>query len=202
MSAEAAAIVVGVLLAFVGYVVKYVNDLRLAQRKDRLDRVNRQLSELYGPLYALNAADSRLWSEFMHLHAPKSQAFWSLTGKPPTDEQAEAWRLWMTTVFMPLNREMRNAVVDHADLLRDSDGMPKCLLDLCAHVAGYETVLERWRSGNFDTHKARDNVSVINFPVSELASYIDAAYLELKREQNALLRMRATARRGKRRSAG
>jgi hypothetical protein len=94
----------------------------------------------------------------------------------------------MTTVFMPLNVEMRNAVIDHADLLRDSDGMPKCFLDLCAHVAGYETVLERWRTGNFDPYKARDNTSVINFPASELASYIEAAYLELKREQSDLLR--------------
>jgi hypothetical protein len=193
MSAEVATIVVGVLIAFIGYVVKYVNDLRLAQRKDRLDRVNRQLSELYGPLFALNAAGSRLWTEFMRLPGRRSHV-WLFEG---ADDQGKAWRLWMTTVFMPLNVEMRDAVVDHADLLRDTDSMPNCLLDLCAHVAGYETVLERWRTGDFDPQDARDNTSVIDFPADDLASYIDTAYIELKREQSELLRGLGVTRRRK-----
>ena len=33
------------------------------------------------------------------------------SGYAPTLEQADAWRLWMTTVFMPLNVQMRDAVV-------------------------------------------------------------------------------------------
>jgi hypothetical protein len=187
MSVETAAIVVTVLLALLGYVVKYFNDLRLAQRKDRLDRVNRQLSDLYGPLFALNAAANRLWDEFTRLHAtPGSAWFWD-TSKPPAVEQADAWRLWMTTVFTPLNAQMRDAVVEHADLLRDEEGMPSCLLDLCAHVAGYETVLERWRRGEFDPLDLRDNTSVINYPAAELTRYVEAAYAELKREQAGLL---------------
>jgi hypothetical protein len=48
-------------LAGVGYFAKYRNDLEIARRKDRLDRVNRQLSELYGPLYAhLSASDAAI----------------------------------------------------------------------------------------------------------------------------------------------
>jgi hypothetical protein len=188
MSVEATAIVVSVVLAFVGYVVKYANDLRLAQRKHRLERVSRQLSDLYGPLFALSAASGRLWSEFTRLHStPGESAFWSRRG-PPTTEQTDAWRLWMTTVFMPLNVEMRNAVVDHADLLREPNELPRCLLDLCAHVAGYEIVLARWQSGNFNPTDFRDNTSVINFPADELARYAAAAYLDLKREQSMLLR--------------
>jgi hypothetical protein len=192
MSAEVATIVVGVLIAFIGYGVKYVNDLRLAQRKDRLDRVNRQLSELYGPLFALNAAGTRLWTEFMRLPGRRSHV-WLFE---EADDKGKAWRLWMTTVFMPLNVEMRNAVVDHADLLRDTD-MPTCLLDLFAHVAGYETVLERWRTGDFDPRDARDNTSVIDFPAEKLASYIDTAYFDLKREQSELMRGLGVARRRK-----
>jgi hypothetical protein len=66
--------------------------------------------------------------------------------------------------------------------------VPSCLLDLCAHVAGYETVLERWRKGDFDPLDFRDNTSVINYPAAELARYVEAAYVELKREQAELLR--------------
>ena len=103
----------------------------------------------------------------------------------------------MTTVFMPLNLEMRNVVIDHADLLRDADGMPDCLLDLCAHVAGYETVLERWRSGRFDPREPRDNTSVIDYPGDALTRYVNAAYFDLKREQSELLRRLGVARGGK-----
>ncbi len=46
------AVVVTIGLAFVGYVVTYLNGLRLSQRQERLARVNRQLGEFYGPLYA------------------------------------------------------------------------------------------------------------------------------------------------------
>ncbi|MER6468031.1 hypothetical protein [Streptomyces collinus] len=51
--------VVTIGLAFVGYVVTYLNGLRLTQRQERLARVNRQLSDLYGPLFALTEANSR-----------------------------------------------------------------------------------------------------------------------------------------------
>ncbi|MGW3321841.1 hypothetical protein [Streptomyces virginiae] len=43
-----------------GYMMAtYVDGLRLAQRQARLARVNRQLSDFYGPLFALMAANSR-----------------------------------------------------------------------------------------------------------------------------------------------
>ena len=88
---------------------------------------------------------------------------------------------------MPLNVQMRNAIIDHADLLHDSDGMPNSFLDLCAHVAGYETVLEPWRSGNFDPSDYRDNTSVVKFPAAELGGYVHDAYHELRLEQETLL---------------
>ena len=44
-------IIVTVALAFIGYFATYFNNLRIAQRKDRLDLVNRQLYDFYGPLY-------------------------------------------------------------------------------------------------------------------------------------------------------
>jgi hypothetical protein len=66
-------------------------------RKDRLDRVNRQLSELYGPLYALDRAGYRLWQVFRSRHG---RDFWG-SDHPPTTVEAAARRLWMTTVFSP-----------------------------------------------------------------------------------------------------
>jgi hypothetical protein len=175
-----------VLLAALGYAVKYWNDLRLAQRKDRLDRVNRQLSELYGPLFALDSASGRLWTEFRSLYRPGPRPFWS-EGDRPTEDEAEAWRAWITTVFMPLNRKMMDAAIGHADLLRERGPMPQPLVDLFAHVSGYEIVMERWKTGDFDATAPRDNVSVINFPRATLSPYISRTYEALKAEQSALL---------------
>ncbi len=186
MDGETIALIVTVLLAMAGYAIKYLNDVRLAQRKDRLDRINRQLSELYGPLFALNLAVGQLWQVFRFRHRP-SGPFWGKSD-PPTSEDAAAWRLWMTTVFMPLNREMERVVVQHADLLFRSEEMPKCLLDLCAHVAGYEPLSERWRVGDFDPLDPDHNVSAIDYPADALAQYAETAFRELRAEQSKLLR--------------
>jgi hypothetical protein len=110
----ATALTLGVtaLLALTGYLATYYNNLRLARRRDQLDRLSRQLSELYGPLFALDAASSRLWDEFRRRHS----LFWVSGEARDGRAEADAWGLWMITVFMPLNRRMMEVVITHADL--------------------------------------------------------------------------------------
>lgn len=108
----------------------------MASRKDRLDRVNDQLKNLYGPLLAsISAADSA-WTTFRQQYRPQGGHFWK-TSPPPTDEEGEAWRLWIRIVFMPLNRQMRDLIVANAHLF-DEEQVPECLLKLSAHVSAYE----------------------------------------------------------------
>jgi len=179
MSWQAAlTLAVPVLIAVVGYVFTYVNGVRLAARKDRLDRVTRQLSDFYGPLLALSSANAAAWETFRRRHRP-GMGFWN--DPPPTPDDAAAWRLWMTTVFVPANRRMRDVVVNKADLL-DEDDMPQAMLDLCAHVAAYEPILRRWEDGDFSEH----HVS-LNFPSEDLQAYLSRSFRGLKAEQNKLL---------------
>ena len=63
------AVVVTIGLALAGYVVTYLNRVRLAQRQERLARVNRQLASFYGPLFALTEANSRTFAAFVERHA-------------------------------------------------------------------------------------------------------------------------------------
>jgi hypothetical protein len=175
-------LVVTVLVAATGYVATYTTNLRLARRKDRLERVNRQLSELYGPLYAQAEAVDRAWDKFAARYMP----MWTV---PPsaTAEQAATWRLWMSTVFMPLNRRMVELVVSRADLLNE-ETIPEPLKELCAHVACYEPVLARWQEDCFDSIRLDDHVSIAgDFPRNELASYIRMSFESLKLEQARLL---------------
>lgn len=160
-------LVVTVVVAAFGYGATYLTNLRLARRKDHLDRINRQLSELYGPLYAQSEAADRAWRKF----AARYGAVWTAS-VPATTEQAATWRLWMSTVFMPLNRRMVETVVSHADLLRE-DTIPEPLKELCAHVACYEPIVARWQENGFNSVRVDDHMSIAgNFPRAELDAYL------------------------------
>lgn len=169
------------LIAVAGYLMTYQNNLRLNERKDRLDRVTRQLSDFYGPIFATASASMAAWRVFRSQYRPGG-SFWDKPGPPPDDDETAAWRRWMTTVFMPLNRRLRDVIVEHADLL-DDDRVPQLLLDVCAHVASYEAVLQRWEEGDYTEH-----TSPLNFPADELLAYAAAGVERLKSEQQKLLR--------------
>jgi hypothetical protein len=89
-------LLVTAFLAFIGYIVKYLNDVAMARRKDRLDRINQQLRNLYGPLYAIDQASGIAWQAFRSRYRKKQSYFRS--NPPPNEEDLKAWRLWMFIV--------------------------------------------------------------------------------------------------------
>jgi len=167
-------------VAIVGLFAAYITNLRLAQRSAQLDRVSHQLSDFYGPLYALSSAANISWGAFRATHRPRGP-YWGDPSNPVSDADAAAWRLWMSQVFMPLNRQMRDLVVTNAQLL-DEDQMPKCLLTLCAHVAAYETILTKWAVEDFSEHAAP-----VPFPRKELTEYAARGFELSKSRQQWLL---------------
>ena len=170
-------LLVTVCLALTGYFYS----LFLARRKDKLDRINRQLSDLYGPLYALSKTGEHVWLSFRSRHRPYKGSFWKADPQM-TDADADAFRLWIRSVFMPLNRQMMNLVVNRADLLEGTE-IPKCLLDLCAHISAYEALLKQWDKNDFTA-----NEPIVNFPRRPLAKYVEEEFCRLKKEQDTLLR--------------
>jgi hypothetical protein len=187
-----ATLAVSIFLAFVGYIVKYRYDLKISQRKDKLDRVNLQLKELYGPLLALGHASQIAWKHFRHRYRPNTRAFWNVPNDPPTSEEAAAWRLWMTEVSMPMLVRMEELILGNADLIDDPE-MPPSFIALCAHVAGYKLAMKKWESGDYS-----DNISTINYP-HELHDYVEREFVRIKSEQEDLIAL--TSRRTGRRSA-
>lgn len=171
--------VVTILVAFTGYLATYFNNLRLSQRNQRLERVSRQLGELYGPLYGLNEAETAIWQIFRARYRPEQHFFDE--EDPPTEEELEAWRLWMTTVFAPMNNQMHELVLSKSDLLIETE-MPECLRELCAHVVGYQLVMRKWEREDFS-----ENLSLVPFPSNGLTKYLANSYHTLKAEQARLL---------------
>jgi hypothetical protein len=126
--------VITVALAFIGYVATYINNIRINQRQARLDRVNRQLSELYGPLLATVESVDRVWNYFVKKYQVSVRGKDNVLyfGDEPADEpELEVWRIWLQTVFMPSNRRLYELILAKTDLLRDDD-MPEDALDLCS----------------------------------------------------------------------
>jgi hypothetical protein len=163
----------------VSWFVAFQHNLRLAERRDQLDRVTSQLRDFYGPLFAMASAGASSWSVFRSIYRFEVDSYWN-DPPPPTAEEAVAWRLWMTEVFMPLNRQMQQIVVARADLLEESE-MPGCLLDLCAHVAAYEPILKRWERSDFSDH-----FPPLPFPPT-LFPYLSTSFSRLKGKQRILL---------------
>jgi hypothetical protein len=153
----------------------------LANRKSRLERVNSQLKLLYGPLYALTNASNRSWIAFRSTCRPSGAFFDS--SSPPTESELKEWRLWMTTVFMPLNLEMEKLILSNMDLLV-GDEIDSSLVELCAHVQAYKTVLRRWETQDFSVHHAP-----MDFPSEEVRKVVSTNFALLKQEQQALLEL-------------
>lgn len=169
--------------ALIGYAITYRNNLKLEQVRGRLDRVNRQLGDLYGPLLALVSGGTRARVAFLERYRPGKRAFWEDT---PNEEEGAVWRLWMTEVFMPLNLQIEKIIVENTDLL-DSDHMPEPFLDLVAHVEAYRTVIKRWGQADFSEY-----VSLLPFP-SGLQGHVEEEFARLKRLQGELLGLLGSA---------
>ena len=175
----AATLLITLLVALSGYGYS----LYLARRRDRLERINLQLSQYYGPLYSLSQTGEYVWRSFRETHRPHKGNYWT-QGPPVLESDAHAFRVWMSGVFMPQNRAMKDIIVHRADLLEETE-MPQCLLDLCAHVSAYQALEKQWEQGNYYEH-----VPSVNFPRKALSKYSAEKYLKLKGEQARLLNNR------------
>ena len=160
-----------VMLAFLGYIVTYLNNLQLSRRKDRLERVNKQLSELYGPMFSLTHASSIAWKWFREAHSAEAEA---------TADDLKEWRLWMSVVFMPQNEKLYDIILNKSDLLIET-AMPQSLLDFCAHTVALQAVLEKWKNGDYSEH-----YPVARYP-RDIDQYARESYTMLKAEQSKLL---------------
>lgn len=170
---------VTICIALLGYFLTYVYSLSLAKQAAKLERVNRQLGELYGPLYALAYSTTNTFIAFRAKYRPHQQAYF---GDPkPNEEELKTWRLWMSTVFMPNNLRMYELVLAKADLLIDNR-LPDCLLDLGAHVAAYKAIMKKWEDNDYSEH-----ISINKFPGPQLLDYAEKSFLDLKREQEILI---------------
>jgi len=172
--------VVSIALVVIGYLAKYANDVKIAGRKDKLERVNRQLKEFYGPLLSLTASSDASWKKFRSIYRNYVTSYFDKLN-PPSENEKEIWRNWMKTVFIPINEKAYEIIIKNSDLIIE-DEFPVCFKDFCAHVETYRPVLKKWDIGDFTEHMA-----LLNYPM-EIIEYVENGYRKLKYEQNKLIK--------------
>jgi hypothetical protein len=177
--AAAAAVAATVLAG----VLSYASAQRLRRQQARLDWINAQLAELYGPLNAVLQANKIAHQRLVDVMRPGHTTLFGDGIEPLDDQELERWRTWVTYSAHPRAIRAYQVICTKAHLLIDDD-MPECLLEFCAHKAGYDVLVQRWRQGDY-----REHLSVVRHPGDALYDYVAAAFADLKRTQGELLRL-------------
>jgi hypothetical protein len=167
------AAILTVIVAFIGYALTFVSAHMLAQRRDKLELVNKRLNEFYGPLYVASEAGNIAYRSLL-AKLGKTQSY------PVLDSQLKEWTLWITTIFMPLNDVREKIIIEKAHLIVE-ERMPQCLLDFVTHVVGYKAVMSKWAEGDYSERR-----STIGWP-PEFDVYVRESYAALKAEQMRLM---------------
>jgi hypothetical protein len=168
-----------ILAVFIGYVLTHRSSQRLQQRQNELARVNRQLADLYGPIFVTIESGRVAFDTFCEEYSDGVPNF-NYKPEDLSEEQREAWELWMTTVFQPKNRLMYDLLTSNGDLLIE-ETMPEFISRFCAHVIGYDALLAEWQRGDHSKVFAKPS-----FP-DEFTKYVRDSYKQLKRQQAQLL---------------
>jgi len=171
--------VITIGIAVLGYLAKYINDIVMANRKDKLERINRQLKEFYGPLLSLVSSSDVSWIKFRGTYRKDIRSYFD-DSNPPSEEEKEIWRNWMQTVFNPINERIYEVIIKNGDLIIE-DKFPDCFRELCAHVETYRPVMKKWEANDYTEH-----VALLNYPVN-LKKHVEERYAELKATQNKLI---------------
>ena len=177
--------------AVLGYISTALHSLRAQQHRGRVDRVNEQLKELYGPLLAVVTASKSSYNAMLRQAGGclrddgltmKPSEFRAAVRADPEGQAASAYRAWVRTVLMPLSEKAAQLVIQRADLLEGS-GIEPLLLQLVAHVGAMKVLVQRWDESDAGT---AEQSSLIAYP-DELHGWVQKGYSKLKKRQAELL---------------
>ena len=168
-----------ILLAFIGYIVSYLNNLRINKRKDKLDYVNKQLNEFYGPLYVITQSSEITFKALQDVSTKRKYRYIN-QDSPKKKGDLSQWEIWLKEVFIPTYDMLDKLIIEKSYLINDND-FPDCLKRIIAHNAGYKVLIKNWEMGNF-----KENKSIVKYP-DDLVDYARDNYLELKQKQAKLI---------------
>jgi hypothetical protein len=179
MNIESISLIVTVTLAFLGYLVTYLNNIQITKRNDQRDLINKRIAEFYGPLYVATQTSNRAYAAMLVKLKRQQKGLVDHQHPTLTDEEMTEWCIWLESVFMPVNLLIEKLITEKAYLIQEEE-MPACLLEFITHVSAY-------KAGLFDKSNINLDVdSIIDFPKG-LDVYAMKSYKELKAKQLKLV---------------
>ena len=131
MPEAAVAASAAICVAVLGALLSYLYTRRLERRKARLERLNAQLREFYGPLYAIFEATRIAHLRFVNTLRPGSTTLFAPVLPPLNVGVLRLWRLWALSTHQHRSTPAYEVIINKAHLLIE-DEMPQCLLDFYA----------------------------------------------------------------------
>lgn len=183
------------------------------RRADRLNRVNRQLSDFYGKLSILFEVGMRDWCSFIAQYGNDSKKLGrefvrffpfevkeddpitSFNPAPPNAEQLKVYRRWLKIRFIETNEIMAEVIYANADLVIGGI-MPQVLVLFAEHVASVklmqftleeEELKEKGGAKSLILDDWKEYVKLMAPYPKDIGHYINASFEILKEEQERLL---------------
>jgi hypothetical protein len=191
----AGSLIISAVVALVGWILRNRAEAKETRARYTLARVNAQISELFGPLVGLSHAMRSSFNAFLTANASlfTEEAYRNRKVFPTTDPVlVRQWRLWVRTVFHPLNLACEEILLTKSSLLVD-EVFPDKFLGLLAHVSAYKPIVAGWDAQGDRPLEPRDftreaNTSQVPFPEG-FQDLVFETFNELVKRQTALMKL-------------
>ena len=145
----------------------------------RLQFIDKQLEELYGPLAFLVHEGE---NSFKSIFKTNRKKWVSLKGDDPIPkEQLELWIFWVENDFFPRNEQIKHLLMEKTHLIEGAK-VPDSHLQFMEHYNTWKLDHQRWKEDGVDY----PFISRVNFP-DEFNGEVLETFSSLKCEQNNFL---------------
>jgi hypothetical protein len=166
------------LIGLAGFIITYLNNVRIERKKAEIKFVSDQIERLYGPLFSLTKASEAAWNSFV---SRGTNLVLDAKLSPITiEDNLNDWRIWVNEVFMPINNKIETAIVTNCHLIEVSE-MPKPFIDFLTHVEVYKAVVKKW-----ETDQSQEYHAYIDYPIN-FQTHIYKEYARLKSKHSKLI---------------
>ncbi|MBD3192974.1 MAG: hypothetical protein GF308_20220 [Candidatus Heimdallarchaeota archaeon] len=145
----------------------------------RLEFIDKQLEELYGPLAFLVHEGEH---SFKSIFRTNRRRWVSLRGdKPIPEEQLALWIFWVENDFFPRNEKIKQLLMEKTHLIEGSK-VPESFLHFMEHYNTWKLEHQRWKEEGIEY----SFLSRVKFP-EDFNDEVLTTFKSLKKEQNKFL---------------
>lgn len=156
-------------------------ELKRRRHEARLQHVERQLEQLYGPLLFLVKEGRSAWENFRDTlgreHVFRKFEEFNEKELPLNEEELGLWLFWVDHEFMPRNEEIQRLLSSKTHLIAGRR-MPESFMKFIEHHNSWRVTHQRWKEDGapYSWH------SKVNWP-SEFEADVSDTYKRLKDSQ-------------------